>query len=178
MVPIYPWFNSYLPFLGMVLFENGLETMENKIYIKLHQTWPKIFVESVLIKLFLITHGLQCQKLTEFWGFLWHQSNLYHGVLSLLVKCFQVLIWRQQFWFLHCTNPCQISLAWWRLLRRGIGKMENPKSYLKRFWRGGSCVIRNSCKDKSCSRNTLSQKSHEAVFIYHEFKDTYTFKDN
>ena len=76
------------------------------------------------------------------------------------------------------TNPCQISLVWWTLLQREIGKMENPKSYLKSFWHRRSCVIRNSCKDKSCTRNTLSQKSHEAVFIYHEFKDTCNNNNN
>ena len=35
MIQIYPWLKFYLPlFLGMVMYDNEFETMENKISIK------------------------------------------------------------------------------------------------------------------------------------------------
>ena len=72
------------------------------------------FTSSTTLQLFRISCDLQYEKVLRFSFFLGHQSNLYHGIKSLLVKCFQFLkkATRVEF-LLHDEKAFAKSLRWW-----------------------------------------------------------------
>ena len=72
------------------------------------------FTSSTTLQLFRISCDLQYEKLLRFSFFLGHQSNLYHGIKSLLVKCFQFLKKATPVEFLlHDEKAFAKSLRWW-----------------------------------------------------------------